>query len=784
MYTSIKIAAAFSLFIGLKGFDTITQAEDYLRVAPFPIYKIEHILRPNYRSFYLQKKPSLIARSLESMKLRKLLWSPAVLSYFLRNLVVREREHKGFTGEYILIQTPKPGTRYIIFGPLLGALPSLVRDLRFLQSQGLINEELKVTQPDCFIIFTGNVINGGPYVLETLTLVLSLMYKNPATVLYLKGRYEDQLYWENTLLKQQLKIQADYVSHEFIPLHRILTRLFNTLPLGIYLNSTNPQDGLLQISYFPVVNDRFSALSCEQALRTIHPTMYRCRLSTTKKSQKNFLPIRASIKAEDRLTSYKNHPGLVLLAPEQGATIWSVFSSPNKMYQEQFSFFYDAFVILTIGSTLLDSTISLYNQDLRDPFSFNKASEYNIVTGQPVLRLASAEPPFASLFSPEKQKPTPEKIIKPQPITGIIQLGSSMDLSKSVQFISKNTKDGISAAVNHINQQGGINHKLYQVIIFDDEYNPSLARINIESLMKDNIRIILCPVGTPTLLGVLDLIKSKQIFVLFPNSGSPLFRSPDLTNIINFRPTYASEAKALTYHMVKELKSRKFAFFYQDDTYGRPPLEAARQMLKKMGHNDWIEASYTANTIEVTAAVKLIKQASPDTIGLFSVTPATIELLRELGDGFLIDKKLFAISPLSEALFKEYCKSSGLKVTFAQVVPNPATSTLEIVKEYRDEIAKQALSPEVYALEGYIYASIAADYLSRIRGPITFEALKKLIVATKNYHFKGLVLTFNKETNELAHYLWIEQPDGKWIEQDLSIFKDSNALSSTTEDKK
>lgn len=737
-----------------------------------------NFLRPDYTKVY--DDFNMLTRFLEKNHLTHPIWSPRTFQQLLHK-VAKYREEEGYYGDYILIKTPKVGTRFIIIGPLLGAFHSLVRDLEELKRQCFINDDLKITMPNTYLIFNGNVINGSPYVLETLTLVLAILNKNKQNAFYIKGAYESNRSWLNLTIKDQLHAEAKAYAQEQIPFERLITRLFNTLPLAIYLNDGQNHQDLLRISYFPIEDSHIKAGACAQSLKQVHRTMKICKLHKKEEEKGN---IRAIIKGENRLISYIHNKGLSLVEPELGATAWSIFSGPNVIYKYYFHFFYDAFAILTIGPSLAETTITLYNQDVRDIVGFRKVMTYNILTGQSLLQPTSLEPPFGPLF--EKKEITAqgkEKLATTPAITGTIQLGSTMDFSKSNRLLSKNMQLGISALINEVNQTGGINGKLLQVTFLDDQYMPIQSRKNIETLMAQGIKFILCPIGTSTLLSSLDLIKQKKIFVLFPNSGSSEFRQPDLENIVHFRVSYKTEAEALTSFMIKNFASKNFGFFFQSDSYGRAALEGATALLKKEGFNAWIEASYLANTVDVSDAVTIFKKALPDTIGFFSNVAPTIEFMRQLGSEFLAGKKLFAISPLGEQTFINYVKGIGLSITFSQVVPNPKTSDFEIVKEFRQQISKQALPADSYSLEGYIAASITADYFKKINGTITFEALSKLIQRTKNYNFKGLTLNFDPKTHELAHYLWIVRPDGSWVEQDLTKLDTASKSEQSTENK-
>lgn len=768
---SLNLIVLLLASLQLEAFNTLSQAQEYARLNPeYPSFKGTNIFQPDYSQFYTEKTPSIFTRFLERVNLKAFLWSPLTFKNILQE-VVKAREERGYYGDYIFTYTPQPQTEFILIGPLLGAFHSLVRNLIELHKQGFITPDLHVIKPQCYIIFNGDLFNYTPYGLETFTLVLALMKKNPDHVVYIQGSSEKESTWKNSTLKSQLKIQAQQFSHEKIPFNRLITRFFNTLPLGFYLNGLDSPQDVLRISYFSFETSPFNEIACQNSLTSINITPHVCKLSSNK--HERTVPLRAFIKGENRLISYKQNLGLTLLESELGATTWSVFSGPNKVYREYFSFFYDAFSVVKTDRTLSDATITLYHQDVQDLIGFKKAMTYNLVTGQMLLQPVSTESPFASLFTKDA-KAVIEKAPRIEHIEGKIELGSTMDLSKGIQTLGKAIQAGISALVNRVNQSGGIDGKLYQVTIVDDQYNPALARSHIERFVKNGINLILCPVGTPTVTASLDLIKNKKVFVLFPNTGTPLLRKPDLTNVVHFRSSYTNEAKALTYHALRRLASKRFALFYQNDSYGRAALEGAVEVLKKEGIKDWIEASYLANTLQVEPAIDAIKTSTPDTIMLFSTTGVTIELIRQLGSELLASKKVLAISPLGGLTFKQFVKSIGLPVTFSQVMPNPATSTLQIVQEYRQEIVKQALAPDTYSLEGYIAASLTANYLRQIQGPITFNALLKLIENTKNHKFKGLTLNFDPQTRELAHFLWIEQPNGEWIEQNLKVLEISN----------
>ncbi len=100
-----------------------------------------------------------------------------------------------------------------------------------------------------------------------------------------------------------------------------------------------------------------------------------------------------------------------------------------------------------------------------------------------------------------------------------------------------------------------------------------------------------------------------------------------------------------------------------------------------------------------------------------------------------------------------------------QVVPDPKTSMLPIVKEYREEIKKQGLKPNVFALESYITSSITFRAIKRVEGPLTMDKLIEQFEKMHNFDYKGIILNFNPKTRSLAHQYWINTGEGPWVEQ-------------------
>ena len=690
-------------------------------------------------------KPTLWDRLKLNLGWSNDIWSPVLFEKLLDQHIQNYSDEQ-YLRDYALIIREQPGAQFVIFGPVVSAFHSLVRSLQELERQGILDNQLRIIKPHCYIVFDGNVIGNAPYTLETLTVVMMLMQQNPDKVWYLQGRHERNNYWYNSDLKAELKARIVSIMQDqtVIPLKDKVTQYFSTLPLALFLVLPDKKD-IIRVSYFPRDHVEVNQSACTTLLKkdsaelvTVCPMPQRPRMEE--------VIVKTVIRGEDKRTSYVKFPGAVHTHGQRGESTWALFSGPNAYYKKNYEFDRDAFTIITLGKSRSTTTLALYIQDAKRQ-GFTKQL-YNLASGQIITDSTQ------SLMQESKQP---------------LILGCTLDLTKGLSGQGRQVKDGISLYLNAYNQAGGMHGRPVQIIFMDDQYSPEKARSNVEEFIRDfKSTLFLCPLGSPTLQGYLDLVKEDKIFVFFPGTGAPLFRKPDITNIVHWRASYENEAKVLTDYVMKKYQSKSFAFFFQDDSYGKGALEGARASLKRAGIETATEVPYARNTTQFKDAVAKLKNTPFESLGFFSTSLAAMEFIRQANVEFFIGKHLFALSDLAEEAFKRFIREKGLEPIIAQFAPNPRTSTLEIVKEYRTLIQSQGqVTPDVFNLEGYISASLAFDILSKAGDNPTHASILKVISNLKNYNFKGLLLNFNPKTRELIHKLWLDIGQLEWIEQSI-----------------
>ena len=352
-------------------------------------------------------------------------------------------------------------------------------------------------------------------------------------------------------------------------------------------------------------------------------------------------------------------------------------------------------------------------------------------------------------------------------------IGSTMSLVKGVPIMGKNIKRGMSVCINKQNQNGGIKNHIIRAIILNDNYIPHEARQNINMFIESGIDIILLPIGSPTLAAYENYLKQNKILTLFPVTGASQFRNPELTGLINYRPTYADEVVALTEYISQERAIKSFGIFYQNDSYGIGPFNATKEYFKHHDIKNWFGLPYVRSTIDFKRQAKEIKEKAPGAIGMFATAFAAQEFIRQTGIDIMGIKQLFGISFLGERSIRVFAQKHGLNILFGAVVPNPHMSQLPIVQEYREEMDKYNYQYDVFSLEAYITTSIFLETLKMLEPPFTKEKVKAKLESLHNFKFKGLTLTFNAQHRDLSQGVYIETGENKkWIEKnpELNMF--------------
>jgi len=783
------ITSTYSKLKTTNIFNTINQLQEYAAShEEYPDIDNANWLRPQYTSFHTKNRPSWATKILQFLRLKKQpLWTAKQFKTIIKN-VTRYRENNAHRGRFVKRIHPKPKAKFIVWGHLFGAFHSLVRCLDYLHKKNIIDKDLTIIKKDHFIVFNGDAINISPYILETLTIILKLMEKNPQQVIYIRGKHEDKEYWLNYGLTEELKIKAAHVSAEAIPLQSLINKFFNTLPLALYLTADS-KDSLKAVRIS--VHDRNYEELNESKLKKLFEEKHSKRpnifnLRQAKQEDTPNVQVDVIVKSANNKTTPPK--GLKSIKTGKGKMSFVLFSSPTKPHRAMYNFFFDAFSIIDIKKHFDNWTITLFNQDVRKKQGFTKQETYNLVSGNIISQEGGADSNIQrkakklekqlkackkTLKEKQEQlkktkktphapqaKPTPIKPGTPEQetVTGELNVGTTLDLTSPLSILGKQIKRILNDIIDNTNDAGGINGTTINLTILQDNYNPAKARKNIKELLeKFDTSVILAPLGGPTTYAYIDLIKNKKLAVLFPITTDSKLRKSNLKGLINFGPGYKTIEKFAFNYAVENLHARKFAFFYQNDLAGT----MIPQLTKNLSPENYISVPYKRGPLRLRQKALKIKKFIPDVLFLWSSPAAAKTLIKQIGPMNLRNTTIISYR-LGSKKFKMFLKENNILWQHIGIenVPNPDTSDLELVKEYRNTIAKGFL--DTYSLEAYIVTKLFLGLLKEIKGTITKEKILTTAQNIKNYDFKGIPLHFEPQTRQLSNAVWLDKGQETW----------------------
>ncbi|MDY0030012.1 MAG: ABC transporter substrate-binding protein [Pseudobdellovibrionaceae bacterium] len=337
-----------------------------------------------------------------------------------------------------------------------------------------------------------------------------------------------------------------------------------------------------------------------------------------------------------------------------------------------------------------------------------------------------------------------------------ITLGISNAQSGPAGAIGTGVSAGINVYFDKINAAGGVKGHTLKVIQTDDMYEPAQAIANTQKLLDDDkVFALIGYVGTPTAKAVTPNISREKAPFIAPFTGAGFLRSPVLPTVFNLRSSYNDEMEAIVKQLVDAKGLKNIALFKQNDSYGQAGESGLSEALGKRDLSISSVGSYERNTIDVADALAALKDAKPDAVIMVGAYKACAEFLKEAkAAGF---SPIFVnISFVGTAALAKEAGEAGEGSFVSQVMPNPFTSDLEIVKQFQEDMTKAGKADMIdyTSLEGYVQAAMFTMALGNIEGDVTrgkiVEALDKLDI-----DLGGLKLKFTPEDHQALDQVYL-----------------------------
>lgn len=325
-----------------------------------------------------------------------------------------------------------------------------------------------------------------------------------------------------------------------------------------------------------------------------------------------------------------------------------------------------------------------------------------------------------------------------------ILLGQSAEFSG--QGVAKENTDGANAYFEYLNKRGGVNGRKIELKSYDDARDNKRTVANTEKLInEDKVFALFGYRSTPSVEVALPVLTQAKVPLVAPFSGASSIREPLNPLVIHLRASYQQEAGKIIEQLTTQ-GIKKIAVLYQDDGFGKDSLGGYEKSMKARNLTPLVVAKYDRKDLNVTEAVAAIAKTSPQAIVMACTPKACVDFVKQtkkLGQ----QPQFITLSNVTSDEFVKALGEDGRGVAVTQVVPNPWSSALPLVKEFQQVLqdTKKSIDAKVSysSFEGFVAAKLVAEALKRAGPNPTREKFIAAFEAMREVDLGGMTVRYS-----------------------------------------
>lgn len=175
--------------------------------------------------------------------------------------------------------------------------------------------------------------------------------------------------------------------------------------------------------------------------------------------------------------------------------------------------------------------------------------------------------------------------------------------------------NGVKLAVEEINAAGGVLGKQVELIMYDDQHDPTAATTAYDRLVnEDNIVALVGAVTTAPTIAVAQKAAADGIPMITP-TGTGAAITEIGPNIFRACFTDPFQGELMAHYALKELEAKTVAILYETGSdYSKGVAEAFEATAKELGLTITAKEAYQTGTTDFKAQLTKIKEGNPDVV--------------------------------------------------------------------------------------------------------------------------------------------------------------------------
>jgi branched-chain amino acid transport system substrate-binding protein len=343
-----------------------------------------------------------------------------------------------------------------------------------------------------------------------------------------------------------------------------------------------------------------------------------------------------------------------------------------------------------------------------------------------------------------------------------IRLGMVNAQSGAASGLGQGMRSGAMAVFTDINASGGIHGRQIDLLVDDDAYEPNKAiDATLKMIGDEKVFALFGYVGTPTANAVLPIVTETKTPLIGVFSGAMTLRQPVIPEVFNIRASYDDELNVLVTRFIEDRGAKRFAVFYQDDSFGLAGLSGTERALKQHGMQIVAKAAFQRGTNAVNGALAALIESNPDVvimIGPYAPLSAFIASARKEQ----MKASLATVSFVGTDNLVKLIGATGNDVVVSQVVPFPGDRGLTLVQQCETLLAKQTPKQDLgfVNFEGCITAKVLVMALEKAGPALTRAGLTEALESMREEDIGGLRVSLSPQSHQASTAVFLTMISG------------------------
>jgi len=322
-----------------------------------------------------------------------------------------------------------------------------------------------------------------------------------------------------------------------------------------------------------------------------------------------------------------------------------------------------------------------------------------------------------------------------------IKIGGTTPYSGPASAYSAVTKTQL-AYFKMINEQGGVNGRKINFIVYDDAYSPPKTVEQVRKLVEsDEVLLTFNLVGTPPNASVQKYLNQQKVPQLFAGSGADRFQDPqNYPWTLGFNPSYRTEGRIYGQYILANHPNAKIGVLYQNDDLGKDYVFGLKAALgSKAASMIVAEVPYELTEPTVDSHVLKLKAAGADVVYNASTPKFAAQAIKKMAE---LDWKPVHILDVNASSIGAVLKPAGLEASkgiistiYTKDPMDPQWKDDAGMKSYfafMEKYMPEADKTSFFNSYGVLPAQMLVELLKRCGDDLTRENIMKQATDLKN----------------------------------------------------